>query len=191
MPGPDNINNLSRQIGGAAETKAASNVSGDGGESTVGGVNPKVSEGATVAGSGIDANTAGKAKLAMMAGNNIVSTNGFFKGKIQEKPYDGSSSIQHPINAQMAALLPKHPTPEITTAFTDLEARAKGSPTLASPQEILLGKGAIIPNAGIIDSNSLIEALKLEAKANGIPIGINTEQATRRLIELFNSSTRD
>lgn len=189
LEGPSNLNqpsiDPSRMMGAGAVKK----VSGD--SAPVGsGKSPEIlGNGATVSGSGKPEAASGQAKLAMMA-NGIAPTNGFFKGKIEEKPSDELNVIEHPIiKRQLEVLLPEHSSPATTAAYQALEARAS-SASIASNEEISLGKEAIIPNAGIIDSKSLIEVLKLEAKANGIPIGINTKEATEGLIELFHGSTR-
>jgi hypothetical protein len=72
--------NLSAKTEGADKAKAANKVSGNGGESAVGGVNPKVSEAASLAGNGKSA-AAGQALLMMQGNNTLPNNNGFLTGK--------------------------------------------------------------------------------------------------------------
>ncbi|MBU6196563.1 MAG: hypothetical protein KGO93_03225 [Cyanobacteria bacterium REEB446] len=145
--GPDSINklptNLSMQIGGAGGAKAAQRVSKDGASAGQGNNSQLSREGATVAGTGRDGNTAGQALLGMMAGNNNLSTNGFFKGKIQE---NDSVKREATIETHAAAFLADGP--EANGKFQKLmELASRGAESSSgkvSPREIELGKQAVM-----------------------------------------------
>lgn len=144
---PERPVDLSTKIGGADKAKAANEVS-EGDVSVAEGKPSKIlRNGATVNGSGVDGNAAGQAKLGMMAGNNIVSTNGFFKGKIQEKD---SVKGEATIETHAAAFLADGP--EAKAKFTELMQRAsrgaKSSSRTVSPHEVKLGRQAVIPLGG-------------------------------------------
>ncbi|MEB3316445.1 MAG: hypothetical protein VKK32_09585 [Candidatus Melainabacteria bacterium] len=149
MPGPDNINkppNLSTQIEGAGGAKAANNVSEDGVSAAEGKHSKILRNGATVNGSGVDGNAAGQAKLGMMA-NNIVPTNGFFKGNVGKKErVTGEDTIQ----AHVTALLLDGT--EADNQFKELMQRAsrgaEPSSGKFSQREIELGRQAVIPLDG-------------------------------------------
>ncbi|MFZ4085308.1 MAG: hypothetical protein ACOYK1_07235 [Vampirovibrionia bacterium] len=180
MSGLDNINNLpnlSTQIVGAGAPSAAKKVSRNSTpvEKDKGSEIPR--NGATVNGNGIDGNAAGQALLGMMA-NGITPTSGFFKGKIQEKDsVKGEATIE-----THAAALPLG-SPEAKGQFqqtVNLASRGDVSGERTPYSEILLGRD--VPGAEIIK-----QALILDAKAHGIPIGIDTKEATKRLVQLFHA----
>jgi hypothetical protein len=135
--------NLSTQIGGAGGVKK---VLGDGDESAVGGVNPKVSEGATVAGNG-KSPAAGQALLEMMSNpNGVVPASGFSNGKIEKKPTRDEATIE----THAAALFADGT--EADNQFKELMTRAslgaESSSRTVSPHEVELGKQAVIPLDG-------------------------------------------
>ena len=91
----------------------------------------------------------------------------------------------------MAALLPEHPSPETTAQFEALEKLARapeeGLPQTSRripPSEIILSAGAAIMPSDVADY-ALGRVLELAARTNGIPVGINTAEATKRLVALF------
>ena len=145
MEGPSNNRlptDLSTQIGGAGGVKK---VLGNPTETGSGKNSEILGNGTAAVSPGADLPNITRAMIAMKQ-EGLAPAGNFHTSKHP----DGLNVIEHPINAQMKALPPEDSNPNITAAFTDLEARAKGSPTLASPQEISLGKEAIIPNTGII-----------------------------------------
>ena len=158
MEGPKNIPlDPSMTMGPAAVKRVSRNGGG-----SAGGVNPKGSEGHPVTNGG-KSEAAGRALLEMMAGNNIVPTNGFFKRKDSVK--DGANIETHP-----------------TALFTH------GPEADGKLQQVMnLASRGAVPGAGIINSEIIKQALILDAKANGIPIGINTKEATQRLVQLFHA----
>lgn len=164
MEGPD-INklstNLSTQIGEAGAAKAASKVSGDGGESAVEAVNPRVSEGATVAGTGVNKAAIGE----LLATGTIPLVNNFYTSMSS----NGHNVTGHPIDAQMVALLPEHPTPETTAQFQVLDKLAH------APEEGLPQTSRRVSSSGI----SFFKAG---------PVGLSTAEATRYLVNLFNTA---
>ncbi len=144
MPGPDNINRLPTQIVGAGAANAAKQVSVHSAPVDSGKSSEISGNGATVSGSGKPEAAAGQALLEMMAGNNIVSTNGFFKGKIQEKD---SVKDEATIETHAAAFLADGP--EANGKFQKLmELASRGAESSSgkvSPCEIELRKQAVIP----------------------------------------------
>lgn len=144
MEGPDSIKkpsiNLPTQIAAGAANKVS-----EGGVSAVGGVNPKVSEGASVAGNG-KSPAAGQALLEMMA-NNIVPTNGFFKGKIQgEDSVKGEATIETHAAAFFADGLGANGKVQ-----KSMELASRGtepSSGKVSQREIKPGRQAVIPLDG-------------------------------------------
>jgi hypothetical protein len=150
MSGPDNINNLpnlSKQIGGVGGARAANKVSGHSAPLEQEKGSQISGNGATVHGSGISEAAAGQAKLGMMAGNNIVSTKGFFKEKIHEKdPVKGEATIE----THAAAFLADGP--EANGKFQQLmnlaSRGAESSSGKVFPHEIELARQAVIPLDG-------------------------------------------
>jgi hypothetical protein len=128
-------------------TGSVRRVSGDGASAAEGKNSEILRNGATVSGSGKPEAAAGQALLGMMAGDNIVSTNGFFKGKIQEKD---SVKDEATIETHAAAFLADGP--EANGKFQklmELASRgAESSSEKVSPREIKLGKQAVIPLDG-------------------------------------------
>jgi hypothetical protein len=128
-------------------TGSVRRVSGDGASAAEGKNSEILRNGATVSGSGKPEAAAGQALLGMMAGNNIVSTNGFFKGKIQEKD---SVKDEATIETHAAAFLADGP--EANGKFQklmELASRgAESSSEKVSPPEIELRKQAVIPLDG-------------------------------------------
>jgi hypothetical protein len=157
-------------------TGSVRRVSGDGASAAEGKNSEILRNGATVSGSGKPEAAAGQALLGMMAGNNIVSTNGFFKGKIQEKDsVKGEATIE-----THAAALPLG-GPKAKGQFqqtVNLASRGAVLEQRAPSSEILLGRD--VPSAEIIK-----QALISDARANGIPIG--TKEATQRFVQLFHA----
>jgi hypothetical protein len=143
MEGPDSIKKPSidplRMMGAGAVKKVSGNSAPVGS-----GKGPEIlGNGATVSGSGKSEAAAGQALLGMMAGNNIVSTNGFFKGKIQEKD---SVKGEATIETHAAAFLADGP--EAHGKFQKLmELASRGAESSSgkvSPREIELGKQAVM-----------------------------------------------
>lgn len=140
MEGPKKISvDLSTTTG----TGSVRRVSGDGASAAEGKNSEILRNGATVSGSGKPEAAAGQALLGMMAGNNIVSTNGFFKGKIQEKD---SVKGEATIETHAAAFLADGP--EAHGKFQKLmELASRGAESSSgkvSPCEIELGKQAVM-----------------------------------------------
>jgi hypothetical protein len=146
MQGPDNIKNLSMQIGGADKAKAPDKVSENSAPVAQEKFSPTSGNGATVSGSGKPEAAAGQALLGMMA-NNIVPTNGFFQGNVGKKErVTGEDTIQ----AHVTALLLDGT--EADNQFKELMTRAslgaESSSRTVSPHEVELGKQAVIPLDG-------------------------------------------
>jgi hypothetical protein len=119
---------------------AVRRVSGEGVSPAEGKNSEILRNGATVSGSGKPEAAAGQALLGMMAGNNIVSTNGFFKGKIQEKD---SVKGEATIETHAAAFLADGP--EANGKFQKLmELASRGAESSSGPREIELGKQAVM-----------------------------------------------
>jgi hypothetical protein len=149
MQGPDSIKkpsiNLSTQIAAAGAANAANKISEDG-VSAVGGVNPKVSEGASVAGNG-KSPAAGKALLEMMSNpDGVVPVSGFSNGKTERKPIENGATIETHAKAFLAN------GPEAQAKFVELMERAdrgaEPSSGKFSQREIELGRQAVIPLDG-------------------------------------------
>ncbi len=151
MEGPDSIKkpsiNLSTQITAAGAANAANKISEDGVSAAEGKHSKILRNGATVNGSGKPEAAAGQALLGMMAGNNIVSTNGFSRGSVEKKGRVGGEDT---IQAHVTALLLDGP--EAQAQFVELMERAsrgaESSSEKVSPREIELGKQAVIPLDG-------------------------------------------
>jgi hypothetical protein len=132
--------NLSTQIEGAGGAKLVNKVSGNSAPVEQEKGSQISGNGATVSGSGKPEAAAGQALLGMMAGNNIVSTNGFFKGKIQEKD---SVKGEATIETHAAAFLADGP--EANGKFQKLmELASRGAESSSGPREIELGKQAVM-----------------------------------------------
>jgi hypothetical protein len=150
MEGPDSIKkpsiNLSTQIAAAGAANAANQISEDGVSAAEGKHSAILRNGATVNGSGKPEAAAGQALLGMMA-NNIVPTNGFFRGKTQEK-----ESVKSGANIETHAAAFLADGPEAKAKFTELMTRAsrgaESSSRTVSPHEVELGKQAVIPLDG-------------------------------------------
>jgi hypothetical protein len=147
MEGPDSIKKPSidplRMMGAGAVKKVSGNSAPVGS-----GKGPEIlGNGATVSGSGKSEAAAGQALLGMMAKNDIVPTNGFFKGKVQEKPVNTNVPD---INLHTAALLLDGT--EADNQFKELMTRASRgaefSSGKASPREIEGRQAVIMPLDG-------------------------------------------
>jgi hypothetical protein len=147
MQGPDNIKNLSMQIGGADKAKAPDKVSENSAPVAQGKGSKILGNGATVNGSGKSEAAAGQALLGMMAENNIVSTNGFSRGSVEKKGRVGGEDT---IQAHVTALLLDGT--EAQAQFVELMERAsrgaEPSSGKVSQREIELGKQAVMPLDG-------------------------------------------
>lgn len=175
---PERPVDLSTKIAGAGGAKAANEVS-EGGVSAVGGVNPKVSEGASVAGNG-KSPAAGQALLEMMSNpDGVLPVSGFSKGSVGKKERVTGDTIQ----AHFTALFTHGgKADKELRQLINLASRVPVSGERAPSSDILSGRDAM-PGAGIINPEIIKQALISDAKANGIPIG--TEEATERLVALF------
>jgi hypothetical protein len=134
-------------LGGVGGARAANKVSGHSAPVEQEKGSQISGNGATVHGSGISGAAAGQAKLGMMAGNNIVSTKGFFKEKIHEKdPVKGEATIETHAAAFLAG------GPEANREFQKLmELASRGAESSSgkvSPREIELARQAVIPLEG-------------------------------------------
>jgi hypothetical protein len=146
MSGPDNIKNLSMQIGGADKAKAPDKVSENSAPVAQGKGSKILGNGATVNGSGKPEAAAGQALLGMMAENNIVSTNGFSRGNVGKKErVTGEATIETHATALLAD------GPEANRKFQQLmnlaSRGAEFSSGKASPREIE-GRQAVMPLEG-------------------------------------------
>lgn len=181
MQGPDNINQLpvdpSTMMGKANEVQRVSR-----GSAPVGsGKGPEILDRATVAGTGVNQAAIGE----LFAQGNITYPKNFYTVKSS----NGHDVTGHPIDAQMAALLPEHPSPETTAQFEALNKLARapeeGLPQTSrrvSSDEISLAQKAVMPQAGIISANSL------RAIFNAGPVGLGTAKATSYWVDLFQTA---
>ena len=149
MEGSDSIKKPSidpSRMMGAGAAKAAHGVSGNSAPVAQGKNSEIPRNASTLSSSGIPEAASGQAKLAMMA-NNIVPTNGFFRGKTQEK-----ESVKSGANIETHAAAFPADGPEAKAKFTELmqcaDRGAEPSSGKVSQREIELRRQAVIPLDG-------------------------------------------
>jgi hypothetical protein len=161
----------------------------------------KVSENSAKAGTGQSSKIQGNGTAAVSPGThkaaigqlfaegNINSPNNFYR--VEPSINESNTIQQHPIiDGQLKVFLPEDSNPATTAAFKKLddaahaaEERLPQTSKRVLPPEILSAGAAIMPLDGA--DYPLRRVLELAARASGIPIGINTAEATERLVQLF------